>query len=80
MTMNETLNRVSEFQKYLCNFSSMAYLAAKRREDGGGELEAATMFLLHKASHALEAVIKGVEPLEAMKRCFVDNDDSLGGA
>ncbi|HEM6509330.1 hypothetical protein [Streptococcus suis] len=83
LTAEQTLANIKEFQKNLHGASALGVVTAELGLFGGTKAHAMVCSALHDVSHALDKVIKGAAPDEALKTAFdidgVDEDDKDTG-
>ncbi|HEM3698065.1 TPA: hypothetical protein U1C85_001130 [Streptococcus suis] len=83
LTAEQTLANIKEFQKNLHGVSALGVVTAELGLFGGTKAHAMVCSALHDVSHALDKVIKGAAPDEALKTAFdidgVDEDSKDTG-
>ncbi|MHC3753057.1 hypothetical protein ACYKJ4_07810 [Streptococcus suis] len=83
LTAEQTLANIKEFQKNLHGASALGVAIAESGLFGGTKTHAIVCSALHDVSHALDKVIKGAAPDEALKTAFdidgVDEDSKDTG-
>lgn len=79
LTAEQTLANIKEFQEHLHRASMMGIIAVELGMFGGTETDVEVSKGMHNVSHALEKVINGVVPLEALKTALdvegIDEED-----
>lgn len=75
LTTEETLENVKQFQHSLHGISMLGIVTAEMGLFGGNEEHAKACAVLHDVSHALDKVIKGLEPDEVLKQIFGVDDE-----
>lgn len=82
LTAEQTLANIKEFQKNLHGASALGVATAELGFFGGTKVHTLICSALRDVSHALDKVIKGAAPDEALKTAFgidgVDDDDETG--
>ncbi|HEM3496838.1 hypothetical protein NKE60_09720 [Streptococcus suis] len=79
LTAEQTLANIKEFQKNLHGASALGVVTAELGLFGGTKAHAMVCSALHDVSHALDKVIKGAAPDEALKTAFdIDGVDEDG--
>ncbi|HHT7822782.1 hypothetical protein ACTGJ4_08265 [Streptococcus suis] len=79
LTAEQTLANIKEFQKNLHGVSAFGVVTAELGLFGGTKTHAMVCSALHDVSHALDKVIKGAAPDEALKTAFdIDGADEDG--
>ncbi|HEM4321721.1 TPA: hypothetical protein U1X88_000679 [Streptococcus suis] len=79
LTAEQTLANIKEFQKNLHGASALGVVTAESGLFGGTKTHAMIFSALHDVSHALDKVIKGAAPDEALKTAFgIDDDEETG--
>ncbi|WP_105152065.1 hypothetical protein [Streptococcus suis] len=83
LTAEQILANIKKFQKNLHGASALGVVTAELGLFGGTKAHAMVYSALHDVSHALDKVIKGAAPDEALKTAFdidgVDEDDKDTG-
>ncbi|NQO47650.1 hypothetical protein HO963_01575 [Streptococcus suis] len=79
LTAEQTLANIKEFQKNLHGASALGVAIVESGLFGGTKTHAIVCSALHDVSHALDKVIKGAAPDEALKTAFdIDGVDEDG--
>ncbi|HEM3505227.1 TPA: hypothetical protein U1B13_001181 [Streptococcus suis] len=79
LTAEQTLANIKEFQNNLHGASAFGVVTAELGLFGGTKTHAMVCSALHDVSHALDKVIKGAAPDEALKTAFgIDGVDEDG--
>ncbi|MCL4942655.1 hypothetical protein M5P42_04745 [Streptococcus suis] len=79
LTVEQTLANIKEFQKNLHGASALGVVTSELGLFGGTKTHAMVCSALHDVSHALDKVIKGAAPDEALKTAFgIDGIDEDG--
>ncbi|HEM3171372.1 hypothetical protein [Streptococcus suis] len=79
LTAEQTLANIKEFQKNLHGASALGVVTSELGLFGGTKTHAMVCSALHDVSHALDKVIKGATPDEALKTSFgIDGVDEDG--